>query len=79
MGAFQEYIQASASALEGVLDPGKFASKIHAYQNTQEPALRSLFQKVESGDVEAVFALQEELVKRELGDREFSLLDKGDF
>ena len=53
-----------------MLDPGKFASKIHAYQNTQEPALRALFQRVESGDVEAVFALQEELVKRELGDRE---------
>lgn len=70
LGAFREYIQASATALEGVLDPGKFAEKIYTYQTTKEPALRALFERVEAGDVEAVFALQEELVKREMGDSE---------
>jgi hypothetical protein len=58
-------------ALEGVLDPGKFAQKIYDYQTTKEPKLRSLFEAVESGDVEAMFSLQEELVKRDLGDSEF--------
>lgn len=53
-----------------MLDPGRFAEKIHAYQSTQEPRLRALFDKVDGGDVEAIFELQEELVKRDLGDRE---------
>lgn len=77
MGAFQEYIQASAAALEGVLDPNKFAEKIHSYQTTKEPELRALFERVEAGDVEAIFALQEELVKREMGDSECYFLIRG--
>jgi len=53
-----------------VLDPAKFAQKIYDYQTTREPMMRSLFERVESGDVEAMFSLQEELVKRDLGDSE---------
>lgn len=68
LGAFTEYLQASAKALESVLDPEKFASKIYAYQNSEDNVFKDLVARVEKGDVEATLALQQELVTREVGD-----------
>lgn len=68
LGHFTEYLQASAKALEGVMDPERFANKIYAYQNGGDNVFKDLVARVEKGDVEATLALQQELVTREVGD-----------
>ncbi len=68
LASFTDYLGASAKVLEEIADPGKFAAKMHAYQNTQDPVLSSLMKRMAAGDVEATVELQQEVVNRELGD-----------